>query len=53
MAEERAAIGKYAAQNGATKACRHFSSTTGRQIPESTGQKVEKWLHEQLVDVDM
>ena len=34
--EERASIGKYAAENGATKACRHFSSTAGRQIPEST-----------------
>ena len=40
-AEERASIGKYAAENSATKACRHFSSTAGRQISESTARKLK------------
>ena len=34
--EERARIGKYAAENGATRAAKHFSKTMGRSINEST-----------------
>ena len=33
IAEERAAIGKYAADNSAIKSCRHFSSTAG-ELPK-------------------
>ena len=40
-AEERAKIGKYAAENGATKACRHFSKTLGRSIPEATARRLK------------
>ena len=32
-AEERAAIGKYTAENGPAKACRRFSKTLGKKIP--------------------
>ena len=41
-AEESALIGKYAINNGAAKACRHFSSTARGQIPEKHSQKIEK-----------
>ena len=40
-AEERAMIGKYAAENGATKACRHYSKTLGITIPETTAQRLK------------
>ena len=33
---ERAAIGKYTAENGPGKACKHFTKALGRSIPEST-----------------
>ena len=39
--EERASIVKYPAENGANKDCRHFSSTAGRQIFESTARKLQ------------
>lgn len=41
-AEERAAIGKYTVENGPAKACRHFSKTLGRTLPESTARKLKK-----------
>ena len=34
-------IGKYAAENGATKACRHYSKTLGITIPETTAQRLK------------
>ena len=55
--EERAQIGKYAAENGATKAARHFSKKLGIEMNESTGRNfkseylrvwVEYGLHWQL-----
>ena len=39
-AEERAMIGKYAAENGATKACRHYSKTL-ITIPETTARRLK------------
>ena len=40
-AKERADIGKYAAENGATKACKHFIRTLGKTIPESTARRLK------------
>ena len=40
-AKERADIGKHAAENGATKACRHFTRTLGKTIPESTVRRLK------------
>ena len=37
--EERASIGKYAAENGSTKAARHFSKLLKRDINKSTARK--------------
>ena len=37
--EERAQIGKYAAENGASKAARPFSKKTGIEMNESTPRK--------------
>ena len=39
-AEERAAIGKYTAENGPAKACRQFSKTLGKKIPESIARRL-------------
>ena len=38
--KERAAIGKYTAENGPSKACKHFTKELGRRIPESTARKL-------------
>ena len=38
--KERAEIGKYAAENGATKACRHFTKKLGKPVPESTARRL-------------
>ena len=37
--EERGRIGKYAAENGATKAAMHFSKLLDRKISESTARR--------------
>ena len=39
-AEERASIGKYASENGPTKAARHFTKVLRRNINESTARKL-------------
>lgn len=38
--EQRAMIGKYAAENGATKASRHYSKILGNSVPESTARRL-------------
>ena len=38
-AKERAEIGKYAAENGPTKAARCFSERLGRKVPESSARR--------------
>ena len=40
-AEERARIGKYAAENGPARAVRHFSHLLGRTIPETTARRLK------------
>ena len=40
-AEERAKIGKYAAENGPARAVRHFSTIMTRKLPESTARRLE------------
>ena len=37
--EQRAQIGKYAAENGPTKASRHFSEQLGRKVPETSARR--------------
>ena len=45
-AEERAQIGKYAAENGSTKASRRFSERLGRKVPESSVRRFKsEYLH--------
>lgn len=39
--EERAKIGKYAAENGATRAARYFSELLDRKITESTARRLK------------
>ena len=39
-AKERADIGKYAAENGATNACKHFTKILGKTVPESTARRL-------------
>ena len=46
--EERAAIGKYTAENGPGKACKHFTKALGRSIPESTARKLRAEYLRQL-----
>ena len=41
-AEDRAYIGKYAAEHGPTKASRHFSSLFERPVPESIARLLKK-----------
>lgn len=36
--KEKVDIGKYAAENGATKSCRHFNKKLGKPVPESTAK---------------
>ena len=36
MPQERAQIGKYAVENGPTKAAKHFSQVLNRKVPETT-----------------
>lgn len=38
--EQRASIGKYAAENGPTKAARHFTKILGSDVNESTARKL-------------
>ena len=38
--EQRASIGKYAAENGPTKAARHFTKILGSSVNESTARKL-------------
>ena len=40
-AEERAKIGKYAAENGPARAVRHFSTIMTRKLPESTARRLK------------
>lgn len=45
--EERAVIGKYAAENGPTRAARHYTKTFGHDINESTARKLRsEYLNE-------
>ena len=39
--EERAQIGKYAAENGPTRAARHFSELMNRKVPETTARRLK------------
>ena len=39
--EQRAMIGKYAAENGATKACKHYSKVLAKNVPESTARRLK------------
>ena len=39
MAEERAAIGRYASENGATRASVHFSKLLRKCVPETTARR--------------
>ena len=41
-AEDRACIGKYAAEHGPTKASRHFSSLFEQPVPKSTARLLKK-----------
>ena len=40
-ATERAKIGKYAAENGPTRASRHFSEVLEKKVPESTARRLK------------
>ena len=40
-ASERAQIGKYAAENGPTRAVQHFSKTLSMKIPETTARRLK------------
>ena len=52
--EERAAIGKYTAENGPGKACKHFTKALGRSIPESTARKLRaEYLRQLKIKVEM
>lgn len=42
LAAERARIGKYAAENGPTRASRHFSNVLKRPVPETTARRLKK-----------
>ena len=46
--EEIAAIGKYTAENGPSKACKHFSKALERNIPKSTARKLRRECLRQL-----
>ena len=51
--EERAAIGKYTAENGPGKACKHFTKALGRSIPESTARKLRaEYLRQLKIEVE-
>ena len=39
--EDRAKIGKYAAENGPARAVRHFSSVLGMKVPETTARRLK------------
>ena len=41
MPQERAWIGKYAAENGPTKAAKHFSQVLNREVPETTARRLK------------
>ncbi len=50
---ERAVIGKYAAENGPTKVCNHFSKELGVIIVENTARKLrDEYLIQLKVQVD-
>ena len=49
--EERAAIGRYTAENGPAKASRHFSKTLERNVPESTARKLRDEYLKKLKEV--
>ena len=39
--EERASIGKYAAENGIASAVRHFSRVGSKRVPETTARRLK------------
>ena len=45
---ERARIGKYAAENGTTRACKHFSQLWKRDVPEATVRHLKNEYLKQL-----
>ena len=47
-AVERARIGKYAAENGTTRACKHFSQLWKRDVPEATVRRLKNEYLTQL-----
>ena len=51
--EDRAAIGKYTAENGPGKACKHYTKALGRSIPESTARKLRaEYLRQFKIEVE-
>ena len=49
--EERALIGKYAAENGTTNAVRHLSQVMSKKIPESTARRLKSEYLQKLKEV--
>ena len=47
-AEERAQIGKYAAEYGPAKAVRHCSKLLGRQVPQTTARRLKSEYLQEL-----
>ena len=47
-AEERAAIGRYASENGATRASVHFSKLLRKHVPETTARRFKNEYLDQL-----
>jgi len=46
--EQRAMIGKYAVENGPTRAAKHYTAVWGIQINESTARRLKKKYLEKL-----
>ena len=49
--EQRAMIGKYAAENGATSAARHFTTVWGINVNESTARRLKSQYLKKLEDI--
>ena len=47
--EERASIGKYAAENGIASAVRHFSRVGSKKVPETTARRLKTERMKELV----
>ena len=41
MPQQRAKIGKYASENGPTRAAKHFTATWGIHVNESTARRLK------------